>query len=116
MPATVIPRNTSSDRSRSRVGDGVTALPSEADLEMAEEEEQADDDERRQYERSQKERAEELRVVLQVHVEHHDDGELDRREEKQHGDEQLRRGERRDVVDPHLERGDEHQDERDPLV
>src|SRR3569833_2850750 len=60
MPATVIPRNTSSDRSRSCAGDLATAAPSEVDLEMTEEEEQSDDRECRECARPDEQRPEEL--------------------------------------------------------
>src|SRR5688572_23419317 len=63
------------------------------EVELAEEEEERDDHDHADEERSHEQRAEHFRIVLEVHVEHHDNHELRRRHDEQRRDEQAVFGE-----------------------
>src|SRR5690349_21274031 len=75
----------------------------EADGELAEQEHQPDQRQCGDEERAREQGAEQLVVVLQVHVERDDRGELHCREDQQHRHEERRVDQARDVVRPHLD-------------
>src|SRR5918911_884698 len=62
-----------------------TSSLAEADGDLAEEEQERGERDDRDDQRAHEERAEELGVVLQVHVEHHHRGELHRRQDEERG-------------------------------
>src|SRR5678809_1201848 len=91
----------------------IVALPPR---ELPEQEEQGNEGCHRDHQRPGEQRAEDLVVVLEVHVERDDDRELQRRHDEQYRHERRRGDEGRDVVRPDLDDRDDGEDQGHPLV
>src|SRR4051812_9672280 len=90
-----------------------TSMLHDLDEEMSEEEHQRQKRERGDEKRSGEQHPEKSMVVFEMHVEHHDDRELERRQNQQRGDESATGDEGGYVVRPYLSDGDESENERD---
>src|SRR5258705_2478959 len=90
-----------------------TNMLHDLDEEMAEEEHQRQERQRGDQQRSGEQDTEKPVVVLEVHVEHYDDQELERRQNEQRGYEPARRYEGRNVVRPDFADRDQRENERD---